>query len=227
MNKQFFQEIEAILEYHFRDPSLLEQALTHISYANEKWNDPLRCNERLEFLGDAVLELVTSRFLYERMEVAEGQLSRTRASLVCERSLAAVASEKGLGKYLILSRGMEMEDGRTRPAILEDLVESLIGAVYLDGGLEQASALIHRWILDRWHQEDDLRDYKTQLQELVQENPSGTVEYRLEQKSGPAHQPVFTIGVYYNGECFGVGSGTSKKEAEQQAAEEALTRLRG
>ena len=227
MNTAKISQLEAILGYHFHNPTLLQQAVTHISYANEVLGDASQGNERLEFLGDAVLELVSSRWLFDHLNGPEGQLSRTRAALVCEASLHQVAVEHGLGRFLRLGKGMEMAEGRKRPAVLEDLVESIFGAIYLDGGLESAAPLIESWVLSRLRQGSDLRDDKTRLQEYIQARESGAIEYRLEEESGPPHARTFVMSVYYNGERYGTGSGSSKKEAEQKAAVQALERIRG
>ena len=227
MNTAKIKGLEDILGYHFKNPQLLVQALTHISYANEVLGDAMQGNERLEFLGDAVLELVSSRWLFDHLAVQEGQLSRTRAALVCENSLYQVAVAHNLGQFLRLGRGMELADGRNRPAVLEDVVESIFGAIYLDGGLEAVTPIIEEWVLSRFQQGTDLRDDKTRLQEYVQAGPGGTIEYRLEEESGPPHMRTFVMSVYYNGQCYGTGSGRSKKDAEQKAAAQALERIRG
>ncbi len=226
MNPDKKKQLEEILQYHFRDESLLEQAVTHVSYANEEYKDLSRSNERLEFLGDAVLELVTSHFLYERMETPEGILSRTRAGLVCEESLAKTAVRYGLGQFLLLSHGMERTSGRTQPAILEDLVESLFGAVYLDGGLEEARKVITRMVLAEWREDMPFKDYKTVLQEILQGEQEQIPEYVLVSESGPPHKRVFTSEVRWNGKTYGIGTGSTKKEAEQQAARIALPKAR-
>ncbi len=225
MKHPSIESLEEKLEYRFRNIRLLEQACTHSSFANQVLGNPARSNERLEFLGDAVLELVSSHFLYENMNVPEGQLSRTRAALVCEASLAAVGERYGLGDYLRLATS---PDQRLQPALLEDLVESIIGAVYLDGGLEQAERLIHRWVLSEWTSSLDLSNYKSALQELVQGKcPDEMPEYRLVKEEGPQHKPVFTMECIVYGETLGVGTGSNKKEAEQNAAKMALSRLQG
>lgn len=227
MNAGKLKQLEKILEYSFRNPELLQQAVTHISYANEVLGDAMKGNERLEFLGDAVLELVSSRWLYEHLPVSEGQLSRTRAALVCEASLHQVAVAYDLGQFLRLGKGMEMADGRSRPAVLEDMVESIFGAVYLDGGLEAVTPVIERWVLSRLQQGTDLRDDKTRLQEYIQSGTGGVLEYRLEEESGPPHLRTFVMSLYYGGQEWGRGSGSSKKEAEQKAAAQALERMKG
>ncbi|MBQ5960563.1 MAG: ribonuclease III [Firmicutes bacterium] len=227
MNPNRRKELEEILQYHFNDESLLEQAVTHVSYANEELKDLSRSNERLEFLGDAVLELVTSRFLFDRMDSPEGLLSRTRAGLVCEESLAKTAAAYGLGRFLLLSHGMERTSGRTQPAVLEDLVESLFGAVYLDGGLEEAAKVIERMVLSGWREDMPLKDYKTMLQEVLQEEEELIPEYVLISESGPPHKKVFTAEVRWKGHTYGQGTGSTKKEAEQQAARMALPEARG
>ena len=227
MSRAALEALEEILGYRFARPELLEQAVTHISYANEVLGCAMQGNERLEFLGDAVLEVVSSRWLFDHLAVPEGQLSRTRAALVCENSLCQVALDHGLGRFLRLGKGLEQAGGRSRPAILEDMVESIFGAVYLDGGLEAVTPIIEKWVLTRLRMGEDLRDDKTKLQELVQAGPGGAVEYRLEEESGPPHRRVFRMSVYYDGKKYGCGSGGSKKEAEQKAAAQALQRIRG
>lgn len=227
MKEETLRQLEDILKYHFQNPDLLMQAVTHISYANEVLGDAMKGNERLEFLGDAVLELVSSSWLYQHLAVSEGQLSRTRAALVCEASLYQVALSHDLGRFLRLGKGMEMADGRSRSAVLEDMVESIFGAVYLDGGLEAAAPLIERWVLSRLQEGTDLRDDKTRLQEYIQSGPGGTLEYCLEEESGPPHLRTFVMSLRCNGQEWGRGSGSSKKEAEQKAAAQALERMKG
>ncbi|MBE6990808.1 MAG: ribonuclease III [Ruminococcaceae bacterium] len=221
--------LEERLGYCFRDRQLLEAAMYHSSYANEHRGSGVHSNERMEFLGDAVLGLVTGEYLYrEHPDAPEGDLTRIRAALVCEESLYEVAQSLGLGKYLKLGRGEESGGGRERPSILADAVESVFAAVYLDGGLEAARALIHRVLLDR-EQEEAVerrrRDCKTALQELVQQRANQELRYELVGASGPDHAKVFTCRVTLNGREFGRGEGRSKKEAEQAAAGAALAYL--
>ena len=222
------KDLEAAIGYTFRDISLLQNALTHSSYANERWHDSLASNERLEFLGDSVLGMVTAEHLYRTLpQRPEGELSRLRAELVCETNLARVAAQLELGRHLMLGHGEEQGGGRTRESILADAVESIIAATYLDGGFQSAARLIHRFILsDIPVEKPRIVDYKTQLQELVQQKKNQTITYVLTGESGPDHDKQFSVEVRINGEPMGRGSGTSKKRAEQDAAQmayEALT----
>ncbi len=222
------EALETKLQYTFQDPALLEQALCHSSYANEHRSAHLRSNERLEFLGDAVLGFVTADCLFRRHpDLPEGDLTRIRAALVCEQSLYEAAYALGLGRYLRLGRGEESGGGRERPSILADAMEALIAAVYLDGGMESAAALIHRFLLDGQGEavEERRRDYKTALQELVQRKADQVMVYRMLDEQGPDHAKVFTAEVLVNGQSIGQGRGHSKKEAEQSAARSALENL--
>ena len=213
------EELESKLGYTFRDRQLLVTALTHTSFANED-KGRSQHNERLEFLGDSVLSVVVSEYLFSHnRNLPEGQLTRIRASLVCESSLFGFAMQLGLGGYLRLGRGEEKSGGRTRPAILADAFEALIAALYLDGGLELARSFILPYIRAA---HDVARDYKTRLQEVVQQNPEERVRYELVEQSGPDHDKHFVVEVHLNSNCIGRGSGHSKKAAEQQAAKEAL-----
>ena len=221
--------LEQKLSYTFHDRTLLEGALCHSSYANEHRAVGARSNERLEFLGDAVLGLVTADYLYHKHpDLPEGDLTRIRAALVGEASLHEAAQSLGLGDYLKLGRGEESGGGRQRPSILADATESVFAAVYLDGGMEEARAIIHRVLLDREREEvveERRRDYKTALQELVQRTPGHTITYELEQELGPDHSRVFVMEVRLDGETVGRGEGRSKKNAEQAAARSALEQL--
>ena len=223
------QELERKLNYAFRNPALLQEALNHSSYANEHRAAHLHSNERLEFLGDSVLGFVTAEFLFQRYpEAPEGDLTRIRAALVCEQSLYEVAQRLGLGQYLKLGRGEEAGGGRERPSILADAVEAVFAAVYLDGGMDAARALIHRCLLDAQREsvvEERRRDYKTALQELVQRQADQTLTYRMVDEQGPDHAKTFRAEVLLNGEAIGSGSGHSKKEAEQAAARAAMEAL--
>ena len=210
------KKLEQTIGYQFTAKSLLEQAMTHSSYANEKHLGKLGCNERLEFLGDAVLELISSDFLYKKFRNnQEGELTKKRASMVCEKSLAYCAREFGLPEFILLGRGEEMMGGRKRDSIVSDALESLIGAMYLDGGFEPA-------------QEDKriFYDSKTVLQEMVQEGGNHPVEYRLLKEEGPDHSKSFTVEALINGESMGTGTGHTKKAAEQAAALEAIRRIK-
>ena len=221
--------LETKLGYVFHRPELLENALYHSSYANEHRGAGISSNERLEFLGDAVLGFVTAEYLYTKHpDMPEGDLTRIRAALVCEESLHEVAQKLELGRYLKLGNGEEAGGGRTRPSILADATEAVIAAVYLDGGLAAASSLIHRVLLDCEREEvveERRRDYKTVLQELVQRKPDQTLRYEMVGASGPDHARVFAFRVLLNGQVAGTGEGRSKKEAEQAAAHCALERL--
>ena len=218
--------LEEKLGYQFRDISLLEGALYHSSYANEHRKQGVRSNERLEFLGDAVLGFVSAAHLYgKHPDSPEGELTRIRAALVREESLFEVASYLGLGEYLLLGKGEELGGGRQRPSILADATESVFAAVYLDGGIEAARELIHRVLLDEEREElveERRRDYKTELQELVQRKPEQALQYDLVGESGPDHNKTFTMQVKLNGETIGEGCGRTKKEAEQMSAKAAL-----
>ena len=219
------ETLESKLGYSFKDRSLLENALTHSSYANEN-KSSMGSNERLEFLGDSVLGMVTADFLYRRHpDLPEGDLTRLRAALVREESLAEVADRLDLGEYLRLGKGESAGGGRERPSIRADAVEAILAAVYLDGGLEEARKLIHRLILDREEEKAVRRDYKTALQELVQREAGQVLAYRLTGESGPDHAKEFTVEVDLNGKVAGKGTGHSKKEAEQMAAKAAVERL--
>ena len=226
MNKNL-RELEEIIGYKFKNRHYLEQAMTHSSYANEKKLGKLGCNERLEFLGDAVLELISSDFLYgEFPKVPEGELTKKRASLVCEPSLAYCAREFGLPQFLMLGKGEDMTGGRNRDSIVSDATEALLGAVYLDGGFANAKEFVLRFILNDIEHKQLFYDSKTILQEIVQEDGSGAVEYPLIREEGPDHNKSFTVKAVVNGTVCGQGTGHTKKAAEQAAAYEALRRLR-
>ena len=218
-----------VYSYTFRDKGLLQNALTHSSYANENRDRGAVSNERLEFLGDSVLGFVTAEFLFaQHPDLPEGDLTRIRAALVCEQSLYEVARKLDLGRYLKLGRGEEAGGGRQRTSILADATEAVFAAVYLDGGIAAASALIHRCLLDAEKEEaveERRRDYKTTLQELVQRQADQVLTYRMAGEQGPDHAKTFLAEVLLNGELAGSGSGRSKKEAEQAAARAALEKL--
>lgn len=221
--------LEEKLQYTFRSPSLLQNALTHSSYANEHRESDRPSNERLEFLGDSILGLVVAEHLYRtRTDLPEGDLTRLRAALVCESSLVEVARYLNLGSYLKLGKGEQAGGGRERPSIQADAVEAILAAVYLDGGIGQVRKLIHSLILDREQEKAAAsRDYKTALQELVQRESGKTLSYHMVGESGPDHAKVFSMAVQLNGEAVGVGQGKSKKEAEQAAAKAAVQLLEG
>ena len=222
------QELERKLGYRFRSGALLAEALRHSSYANEHRGAESVSNERLEFLGDSVLGFVTAEYLFARHpDSPEGELTRIRAALVCEESLHEVAQKLELGRYLKLGNGEEAGGGRQRTSILADATEAVFAAVYLDGGIEAASALIHRVLLDKegTHADELVQDYKTALQELVQRQTGQVLSYRMVGESGPDHAKTFTVEVLLNGTAVGAGDGHSKKEAEQAAAHAAIARL--
>ena len=211
--------LESIIGYTFKNPELLETALTHTSYANES-RAPVKHNERLEFLGDSVLQIVSADYLFHAYaDRPEGDLTRIRSSLVSEGALFQFAQEINLGEYLRLGRGEERCGGRTRPSVVSDAFEAVIAALYLDGGMEIAKNFILPFITEGKHAE---ADYKTRLQEIVQQNPEEKLNYVVIGESGPDHDKHFTVEVHLNSNVIGKGGGRSKKEAEQQAAREAL-----
>ncbi|MCD8161484.1 MAG: ribonuclease III [Clostridiales bacterium] len=221
------KSLEERLDYHFKDISLLENALIHSSYANEHHLGGIHSNERLEFLGDSILGMVVADSLYRTFpELPEGNLTRLRASLVCENSLVLVAKELQLGAYLKLGKGEEAGGGRTRPSINADAVEAVLAAVYLDGGIDEARRIIQRFILNNMAKAYEAsRDYKTALQELVQRKSGQVLTYHLVGESGPDHAKQFTMEVRLNEQPVGQGTGRSKKEAEQVAARAAIAKL--
>lgn len=221
--------LESKLGYQFRNPKLLDHALTHSSYANEHHLGSISSNERLEFLGDSVLGMIVADHLYRTFpDLPEGDLTRIRANLVCEGSLVLVAKEWDLGRYLKLGKGENACGGRSRPSILADAVEAVLAAVFLDGGLEHDRDIIQRFLLDRMEQVNRAsRDHKTYLQELVQRKSGQVLHYELIGESGPDHNKTFQMQVLLNGQPVGQGTGHSKKEAEQAAANAAIERLEG
>ena len=214
--------LEKVIGYTFKNPVLLETALTHTSYANES-RQPAAHHERLEFLGDSVLSVVVADYLYRHVNKPEGELTRIRASLVSEEALFQFAQEIELGKYLRLGRGEDMGGGRERPSVVSDAFESVIAALYLDGGMEVARNFILPFVTEGKTAE---ADYKTQLQEVVQQNPEEKLTYVLESETGPDHDKHFVVAVHLNSNCFAHGEGRSTQPAEQHAAREAL-RLMG
>ena len=221
------KDLEVAIGYRFNNISLLQNALAHSSYANERWHDSLKSNERLEFLGDSILGMVTAEYLYRNFpNRPEGDLTRMRADMVCERSLAVAAEKIGLGKHLLLGNGEEIGGGRQRDSILADAVESVIAACFLDGGMEAARQFINTFVLTEIPTQK-LRntDHKTALQELVQQKKNQTLSYRLVGESGPDHDKRFDVEVSLNGQVIGIGSGSSKKRAEQMAAQAALEKF--
>lgn len=216
-------EFEKAIQYEFKDETLMKTALSHSSYANEN-KKTRRSNERLEFLGDSVLSLVVSRYLFDHFShLPEGELTKIRASLVCEQSLYAFALELGLGSHLLLGKGEDASGGRERPSILSDAFEAVIAAIYLDGGFDAAQRHILRFIpADVGADKSAFNDYKTMLQEIIQQNPEERVEYHLTDAKGPDHAKIFIVEVRLNSNVIGCGEGHSKKQAEQNAAREAL-----
>jgi len=221
------KDLEEAMGYRFRNLSLLQNALSHSSYANERYHNSLMSNERLEFLGDSVLGMLVADHLYRNFpDRPEGELTRMRADMVCERTLAKVANELKLGDHLLLGKGEEQGGGRSRNSILADTVESVIAACYLDGGMEAAVQFVQKFILvnvpvTRMHNVD----YKTALQELVQQKKHQVLAYRLVGESGPDHDKQFVVELTLNGQLVGTGTGSSKKRAEQMAAREAISKL--
>lgn len=218
-------DLQNKIGYQFKNPALLKEALTHSSYANEHKSQHIKYNERLEFLGDSVLSIVVSDYIYKNCpELPEGELTKLRASLVCEKSLYEFAKKIDLGKYLILSKGERNNGGADRPSILSDAFEALIAAIYIDGGLAPASKHILNFVVPaiKNSKKKKINDYKTTLQEIIQKNPGEKLEYVLVKESGPDHNKHFVVEVHLNSNVIGKGGGRSKKEAEQQAAREAL-----
>ena len=214
--------------YRFQNTELLKQALTHSSFANEQKINKLKDYERLEFLGDAVLELVSSEFLFrENPQMPEGQLTKLRASMVCEPALAYCAKDIDLGSYILLGRGEEYTGGRYRSSITSDVMEAIIGAIFLDGGIENAKKHIYRFILSDLENKILFLDSKTILQEEIQKKKDAQLRYELIGESGPDHNKQFTVDAYLNDVLIGSGTGRTKKAAEQQAAYEALLKMKG
>ena len=221
------EELENKLGYHFHDRRLLEHALCHSSYANERHWDRLQNNERLEFLGDAVLELATSEFLYQNYPtMPEGEATRTRASIVCEQTLALCARDLGLGEWLRLGKGEELTGGRDRDSITSDAMEALLGAIYLDGGFANAKEFIDRFILNDIENKQLFYDSKTTLQEIVQGSYDDDVRYELVKEEGPDHNKSFYVHALLGSTVLGEGTGHTKKAAEQQAAYCAIKKLK-
>ncbi len=228
MQQRRFEELEQIIEYHFHDQALLHQALSHSSYANEHKQKVSGNNERLEFLGDAVLELVSSQFLYlEYPNLPEGDLTKLRASIVCEPTLALCARQLGLPRFLLLGKGEERTGGRERNSIVSDALEALIGAVFLDGGIGRAGVFIKRFILNDIEHKKLFYDSKTILQEVIQkEYPGEELSYRLLDEEGPDHSKHFRFSACVGETVLGEGSGSTKKGAEMEAAYRALIELK-
>ena len=220
------RELEEKIGYCFQDQELLKHALRHSSYVNEKHMKKHECNERLEFLGDAVLEVVSSEFLFfEHQTMPEGELTKKRASMVCEPALAFCARDIDLREYLLLGKGEEATGGRKRDSVTSDAMEALIGAIYLDGGFASAKEFIHRFILNDLENKKLFFDSKTILQEIVQGSSDEHVSYELIREEGPDHNKTFCTAVRIGGRTYGEGEGRTKKASEQQAAYQAILRL--
>ena len=221
------KDLETAIGYQFRNIQLLQNALTHSSYANERWHNSLLSNERLEFLGDSVLGMLVAEYLFHNFpDRPEGELTRMRADMVCEKTLAAAANRIGIGEHLLLGHGEDRLGGRNRESILADAMESVIAASFLDGGIEAALKIVQQFILvevpvTKMHN----TDYKTALQELVQQKKNQVLTYALVGQSGPDHDKQFDVEVSLNGTVVGQGSGRSKKRAEQDAARCAIEKL--
>ena len=227
MNK--FKAFEEIIGYKFNNQELLKTALTHSSYANENRGKHILFNERLEFLGDSVLSLIVSNYLFENYKkLPEGDLTKARATIVCERSLWECAVNIEMGNYLILGKGEELTGGRTRVSILADAYEALIAAIYLDGGF----TVVREWLLGQLYDTilnavkgKSFTDFKTALQERVQSNGTVNIHYEVVGESGPDHRKIFSVNVLIDGKILGMGEGNSKKSAEQMAAQDALFKI--
>ena len=221
------KDLETAIGYQFRNIQLLQNALTHSSYANERWHNSLLSNERLEFLGDSVLGMLVAEYLYHNFpDRPEGELTRMRADMVCEKTLAAAANRIGIGEHLLLGHGEDRLGGRKRESILADAMESVIAACFLDGGMDAALNVVRQFILvevpvTKMHN----TDYKTALQELVQQKKNQVLTYALVGQSGPDHDKQFDVEVSLNGTVVGKGNGRSKKRAEQDAARVAIEKL--
>jgi len=228
-NDQQFNDFQKSLGVQFANVNLLKQAFTHSSYVNEQRRKPYEDNERLEFLGDAVLELTVSKFLYLKYPMmSEGELTKLRAAIVCEPALVEFANELGFGKLVLLGKGEEITGGRERPALLADVFEAFIGALFLDKGIDIVVVFLDQYVFPKVNAGafSHVMDFKSQLQEVVQRDSSGMLEYKILVEKGPAHNREFVSIVLLNGTELGTGSGRSKKAAEQHAAQMALEKLK-
>ncbi len=227
MSEKQLKELQKTIGYMFQKEYLLKQALTHSSYAHETTIKEVIDNERLEFLGDAVLELVSSEFLFQtHPDMKEGNMTKLRASLVCEQSLASCAREINLGSYLLLGKGEDLTGGRERDSILSDAWEAIIGAMYLDGGFTSAKEFILKYVLKDIEHKKLFYDSKTILQEVIQNEYKQSLHYRLLSEEGPDHNKVFTVQAYMNQTPLMIGKGKTKKAAEQEAAYQSLLKFR-
>lgn len=223
-----FETFEQKYGIVFEDKQLLKQAFTHSSYVNEHRRRPFEDNERLEFLGDAVLELTVSRYLFQTYpEMTEGDLTKLRAAVVCEPSLVEFAITLGFGEFILLGKGEEVTGGRERPALLADVFEAFVGALYLDQGMDEVVQFLHKHVFPKIAEGafSHVMDFKSQLQEYVQRKNLGEISYRILQEKGPAHDREFVVEVAVGDQQLGSGVGRSKKEAEQQAAQKAMGKL--
>lgn len=225
--REILDKMQQILHYHYHNSMLLEEALTHSSYANEHRSHEVKDNERLEFLGDAILDLIISDYLFKKYpEMPEGDLSKIRASIVCEGSLAKMAAKMQLGQYIMLGKGEELTGGRDRASISADAFEAITGSLFLDGGFDQAKKFIHETLVNEVEQTESIEklytDYKTLLQECVQKVSMNPIHYEVVGEEGPDHDKHFYVEVFHEGRSLGKGIGKSKKEAEQDAARKAL-----
>ena len=227
--KEQFEQFQEHFQIRFENPTLLYQAFTHSSYVNEHRRKFFTDNERLEFLGDAVLELSVSQYLFQQYTgMSEGELTKLRAAIVCEPSLVLFANELNFGKYVLLGKGEELTGGRERPALLADVFEAFIGSLYLDQGLETVIEFLEKIVFPKIELGafSHVMDYKSQLQEIIQQQNIGTPSYEIVEEKGPAHNRSFISRVILNTKELGIGNGRSKKEAEQQAARLAILALR-
>jgi ribonuclease III len=228
-NDYQFKDLQESIGVTFTNSKLLKQAFTHSSYVNEHRRKPYEDNERLEFLGDAVLELTVSKFLYQKYPMmSEGELTKLRAAIVCEPSLVAFANELNFGRFILLGKGEELTGGRERPALLADVFEAFIGALFLDKGIDTVVEFLEKYVFPKVNAGvfSHVMDFKSQLQELVQRDSTGIIEYKILVEKGPAHNREFMSIVLMNGTEIGTGSGRSKKAAEQHAAQMALEKLK-
>lgn len=224
--------MQKVLHYEYKNQGLLEEALTHSSYANEHRSSAIKDNERLEFLGDAILDLIISEYLFKKFpQMPEGDLSKIRASIVCEGSLAKMAKKMNFGQYILLGKGEELTGGRERASILADAFEAITGSMFLDGGFDCARHFLHETLVYEVEQTASIetlyKDYKTLLQECIQKVSANPIHYEVVSEEGPDHDKHFHVEVYHEEKCLGSGIGKSKKEAEQDAAKKALNLYNG